>query len=334
MADEYLSGRSRLLYAVAGLATLAVAAAAMVLSASPSPGRVHRFTAVFSTAGEGLDPGKSDVKVRGIVVGRVETVRLRRDGRVAVGLRVAADVAVPATTRAAIEPVSVFGPKDLTLDLGTGPALRDGARIARTTDPRELSGITDRAYGLTAAIDPSDVATIMRTLSSGLGGEGPALHRTIVDGAALTDAVDARAPQIRGLIGDIAGLSDTLADRGGAVTGAAGDLDRLAPVVYQRPDKVSQLLDAAGELSDRVGGTLRGHGAGVGRLIDGTANVVRVVAEQDRNLPVLMDVLDRLFRGLGGMIRVPGPDGTLLGRGVDTFSLDLCRTFTDLCQAP
>ncbi|KAB2362934.1 MCE family protein [Actinomadura montaniterrae] len=334
MGDEHLSGRSRLLYAVAGFAALAVAAAAMVLSASPSPGRVHRFTAVFSAAGEGLDPGRSDVKVRGIAVGRVETVRLRRDGRVAVGFRVEAGVAVPATTRAAIEPVSVFGPKDLTLDLGTGPALRDGARIARTSDPAELSGITDRAYDLTAAIDPSDVATIMRTLSSGLGGEGPALHRTIVHGAALTDAIDARAPRIRRLIGDIAGLSGTLADRGGAITGTAGDLDRLAPAVYQRPDKVSQLLDAAGALSDRVGGTLRDHGASVGRLIDGTANVVQVVAAQDRNLPVLMDVLDRLFRGLGGLIRVPGPDGTLLGRGVDTFNLDLCRTFIDLCQAP
>ncbi|MER6808710.1 MCE family protein [Spirillospora sp. NPDC000708] len=334
MGDEHLSARSRLLYAVAGFAALAVAAAAMVVAGAPSPGRAHRFTAVFSAAGEGLDPGRSDVKVRGIAVGRVETVRLRRDGRVAVGLRVEAGVAVPATTRAAIEPVSVFGPKDLTLDLGTGPALRDGARIARTSDPVELSGITDRAYGLTAAIDPSDVATVMRTLASGLGGEGPALHRTIVDGAALADAVHAREPEIRRLIGDVAGLSGTLADRGGAVTGAAGDLDRLAPVVYERPDKVSRLLDAAGELSDRVGGALRDHGADMGRLVDGTANAVQVLAWQNRRLPVLMDVLNELFRGLGGLIRVPGPEGTLLGRGVDTFDLDLCTTFIDLCQAP
>ena len=112
------------------------------------------------------------------------------------------------------------------------------------------------------------------------------------------------------------------------------DLDRLAPVVYRRPDKVSQLLDAAGELSDRVGGTLRDHGVNMGRMVDGTANAVQVLAWQNRRLPVLMDVLDELFRGLGGLIRVPGPDGTLLGSGVDTFNLDLCTTFTDLCQAP
>ncbi|MBO2457261.1 MCE family protein [Actinomadura violacea] len=334
MSDEHLSARSRLLYAVAGLAALAVAAAAVVVAASPSPGRVHRYTTVFSTAGEGLDPGRSDVKVRGIAVGRVETVRLRRDGRVAVGIRVRAGVTVPATTRAAIEPVSVFGPKDLVLDLGAGPALRDGALITRTSDPRELTGVTDRAYGLTAAIDPSDVATIMRTLASGLDGEGPALHRTIVDGASLADAVHVREPEIRRLIGDVTGVSGTLAGRGGAITGAAGDVDRLAPVLYGRPDKVSQLLDAAGELSDRVGGTLRDHGADLGRMADGTANVVQVLAWQNRRLPVLMDVLDELFRGLGGLIRVPGPDGTLLGRGVDTFNLDLCRTFIDLCQAP
>jgi hypothetical protein len=49
---------------------------------------------------------------------------------------------------------------------------------------------------------------------------------------------------------------------------------------------------------------------------------------------VLMDALDALFRGLSGMIWVPGPSGTLLARGYDTISLDLCATFIDLCPAP
>jgi phospholipid/cholesterol/gamma-HCH transport system substrate-binding protein len=334
MSDEHLSARGRLRYAAVGIAVLAVAAITVVASANPAPGRVHRFTAVFSTAGQGLDPGRSDVKVRGIAVGRVESVRLRRDGRVVVGLRVEAGVTVPATTRAAIEPVSIFGPKDLTLDLGGGPPLHDGARIARTSDPQELTGITGPAYDLAAAIDPSDVATIMRTLSSGLDGEGPALHRTIGNGAALADAIYAREPEIRRLIADVAGVSGTLATRGGTVTGAAGDFDRLAPVLYGRPDKVSQLLDEAGELSDRVGGTLRAHGVNLGRLADGTANAVQVLAWGQRDLPVLMDALNELFRGLGGLIRVPGPDGTLLARGYDTLSLNLCTTFIDLCQAP
>ncbi|MBE1537339.1 MCE family protein [Actinomadura algeriensis] len=332
MSDEHPPGRDRVRYALAGFTVLAAAVAAVVVGVSPRTGDLHRFDAVFPAAGQGLDPGKSDVKVRGVEVGRVESLRLRPDGRVVVGFRVAADVAVPAGTRAAIEPASFFGPKDLTLELGDGPALPDGARIRRTVGPREPGDAARPAAELATAIDPGDVAAILHTLGAGLDGRGPALRRTVRNGAELADVLHARTPEIERLIRDVAGVSGVLGERGDTVAGAAGDFNRLAPSLYGRPDRVSRLLDETAELADRTAGALRRSGAGLGRIIDGTGAAVGVVAGREADLPRLIEVLERLFRGLSGMIRIPGPEGTLLGAGYAEFPLDPCAIVIDLCE--
>ncbi|MFD0684756.1 MCE family protein [Actinomadura fibrosa] len=331
MSDEQLSPRSRIAYALAGLAAIALAVAAVAVTASPDEGRVRRYRAVFARAGQGLDPGRSDVKVRGIAVGTVEAVRLRPDGRAAVALRVDDAIAVPATTRVLVEPVSVFGPKDLVLELGAGPALPDGGEIVRTADPREPADAARPAYDLARAIAPEDVAALLRALAGGLRGQGPALRRTVEDGARLVDAVHARRDEIERLILDLTGVSRTLGDRGGVLAGAAEDFDLLAPSLHDRPDHVSRLLDAAGELADRTSGTLVRHGDDLGRVIDGGAAAAAAVAPRARHLGMLLSALNRLFLGLGGIIRVPGPEGTLLAAGTGTLPLDLCAVFIDLC---
>src|SRR5690606_3701060 len=113
------------------------------------------------------------------------------------------------TAKASIEPVSVFGPKDLVLDLGehevTGPYLGDGQEIRKTEDPEELSDTAWPAYRLTRAIDPDEVATILRTFGAGLSGQGPALRRTIGNGATVVDATYRDRAAINALLHDING---------------------------------------------------------------------------------------------------------------------------------
>lgn len=334
MTEEHLSQRGRIVFAATGIAALLAAVAVMAVASARPGGREHRFTAVFASAGQGLDPGRSEVKVRGIAVGRVESVRLRRDGRVVVGFRVDGAVPVRTAARAAIEPVSIFGPKDLALDPGTGPPLADGGRITRTAGPEELTDVAGPAYDLTRAIDPDDVATLLHSLSSGLDGEGPALRRTVLNGAELVDAIHARRPEIARLISDITGVSGTLGDRGATIAGMAADYNRLAPSLYARPDRVSRLLDETSRLAERTSGALRRQGTGLGRMIDATGDVAGVIGPLHRNMPVLMDVLHGFFHGLGGLFRIEGPEGTVLATGLDYLSVNPCDTFIDLCELP
>ncbi|MFC9969930.1 MlaD family protein [Spirillospora sp. NPDC127200] len=338
MSDEPLSTRSRTAFGLAGAGVIAAAAVAVALGSTPSHGGSTYYQASFSRAGQGLDPQKSDVKIRGITVGTVDRIDLARDGRVSVRIRVDKGVRIPRSTSARVEPLSVFGPKDIALDLGSGeqsgPYLADGGRITRTTDPQELSDTAWPTYRLTKAINPDELASILHTFSAGLNGQGPALRRTLDNGGKVIDAAHANRAVIRRLISDLTGLSGTLASRGDTVVKVAADFNDIAPVIHQRPDKVQQLLGESGRLADTVGGTLQRQGHNVGRIIDGGGKALRVLAQERRNVPVLLDSLNGFFNLLSQIIRVPGPNGTTIAQARNTLPLDLCQTLIDVCPNP
>jgi phospholipid/cholesterol/gamma-HCH transport system substrate-binding protein len=193
-ADE-LSPRSRLGYGVAGLAIIAVLAVLLVVGVFPSYSGARYYTATFARAGQGLDH-QSDVKIRGITVGGVDSVHLDPDGRARVRFRVDNGVKIPTTAVVSVEPASVFGPKDIDIDLGSGegagPYFADNAQIKQTRDPQELSDTAWPLYRLTGAINPEEVSALVHTFSQGLQGEGPALHRTVGN-----FSTPARAPSSR-----------------------------------------------------------------------------------------------------------------------------------------
>ncbi|WP_433323392.1 MlaD family protein [Spirillospora sp. CA-294931] len=188
--DQQLSERSRARFGLVGCAVLLIAAAGAAVAVVPPSGGSTRLHATFERAGQGLDPGRSAVKVRGVPVGTVERVDLDRAGRASVRFRIDDAVRVPATATARIEPLSLFGPKDLALDLhdGDGPHLRDGGTVRRTAGTEELADLADPAHRLVRAIDPDDVTTLLHTLASGLASQGPTLRRTIGNTAAVIDA--------------------------------------------------------------------------------------------------------------------------------------------------
>ncbi|WP_083998681.1 MCE family protein [Actinomadura kijaniata] len=335
MSDEPLSSRSRVMFGLVGAGVIVGAATVVALGATPDTAGSTYYRAAFSRAGQGLDPGKSDVKIRGITVGTVDRVALGRDGRVDVRLRLDRGVRVPTTTAARIEPLSVFGPKDLVLDLGrnelSGPFLPAGGRIAQTRDPQELSETAWPTYRLTRAINPDELATVLRTFAAGLNGQGPALRRTIDNGSKVIDATHAKRAVISRLISDVSGISGTLGSRGDTWMRFTGDFNQVGPVIHERPDKVQQLLAEGGDLADTVGGTLRRRGRDLGELIDDAGDVASVLAQERRHIPTLLDTLNGFFNLLSQIIRVPGPNGTLLAQAVDTLPLDICQTLVDIC---
>lgn len=337
MSDETLSARSRTVFGLVGAGVVAAAAAFVALGSTQSHEGSTYYDASFGRAGQGLDPGKSEVKVRGIAVGAVDEITLTGDGRVNVRFRVDKGIRVADTAVASVEPISVFGPKDLALELGkhelTGPYLRDGGRVAKTHDPEELSDTAWPTFRLTRAIDPDDVTTLLRVFGAGLSGQGPALRRTIDNGATVIDATHKDRAAIQALLDDINGLSGTFASRGDTVTGLAGDFNRLSRAVSDRPDKVAQLLDQSSRLGDTVGAGLQRHGRNLGAIIDTGGQVAAVVNGQLRNLPVMEDSLTGFFGLLSQIIRVPGPEGTLIAQARDDLPLDICQILIDICPA-
>ncbi|TDB80442.1 MCE family protein [Actinomadura sp. KC216] len=335
MSEETLSNRSRTVFGLVGAGVIAAATAFVAVGSTPSHEGSTYYNATFGRAGQGLDPGKSDVKIRGIAVGAVDKITLVDNGRVNVRFRVDKGIKVADTTVAAVEPVSVFGPKDLALELGahelTGPYLEDGGKVAKTRDPEELSDTAWPTYRLTRAINPDELATILHTFGSGLSGQGPALNRTIDNGAKVVDATYRSRAAINALLADLNGLSGTLATRGDTLSGFAGDFNRLSRTVNERPDKITQLLDQSGRLGDTLGTNLQRHGRNLGTIIDSGGQIVAVLNGQRRNIPVLLDSLNGFFNLLAQVIRIPGPEGTLIAQMRDDLPLDICQILIDIC---
>ncbi|GAA2582927.1 MCE family protein [Actinomadura fulvescens] len=334
MSDSALSFRSRVLFCALGTAVLAGAGVTAVLASARTHAGSTYYEATFGRAGQGLDT-RSDVKVRGITVGNVESVRLSPDGRVTVRLRVEEGVQVPVSAEARIDPVSMFGPKEIDLELGSGatagPYLPDGGTIAKTKDPADPADTARPAYELTSKIDPQDVATLARTFGRGLSGQGPALRRGIDNGAKVIDGAHANREALRRLVRDVAGLGDALGGSGDAIVTATRDAGELGPVLTDRPDRIGQLLDQAGRLSTQVGDSLHGHGGELGALIDGTGRTARVVAGHDQNVGLLIDALNGFFGGLSDVMTGPGPNGYRPAVLRGHAALDVCQVLADLC---
>jgi len=338
MSEESLSNRSRMVFGLVGAGVIAAAATFVVVGTQPSTAGSTYYTATFGRAGQGLDPGKSDVKIRGITVGSVDSVKLDGAGKVTVKLRVDKGVKVSDTASAAIEPVSVFGPKDLSLDQGAhelgGPFLRDGGTITQTKDPQELSDTAWPTYNLTKAINPDEVAAIVHTFGAGLSGQGPALRRVVDNGGKVIDATHADRAIIQGLITNLSDLSGTLGSRGDTWIGFTRDFNDLSPAINGRPDKVSQLLDQSGILADKVGTFTDQHGANVASIIDSGGDVAHALSARRSDIPILIDGLNGFFGLLSRIIRVPGPQGSQLAQVKVPLSLDLCQLFIDICPTP
>lgn len=334
MNADALSTRSRVGYGVAGLSVIALVVLLLAVGVFPSHSGSTYYTATFSRAGEGLDQ-RSDVKVRGITVGGVDSVELNSAGRAKVRFRVDGGVRIPVTTVAGIEPSSVFGPKDITLDLGagetTGPYLPDNAVIQQTKDPQELSDTAWPLYKLTGAINPEELAGILHTFSQGLQGEGPALHRTVANASTLVDLAYGHKDAIKQALTDISQLSATFGGRGDELVRLTNDLNTVAPAISDNPQKVTQLLDGLDHFATGLNSDLNTYGDRLGPLVDATGHTVNVFYLQRNNILPLLLGLNGFFGSLNSIIRVQGPQGSMLAQVYDYLPLDLCQTLVDVC---
>ena len=161
----------------------------------------YEVTAMFPTSSQGLfTDGGSDVKLRGINVGKVQGIELLDDGSARVTLFIHDGVQVPDTHgrlhRAAVgvRP-EVRAPRRRATTRRSGPFLADGDEIAETRNQRELTDILASATELFDHVDPHDLVVTIDTIAEGVGGLGPEIGRTIDSSGEL--ARRRRAPRRR-----------------------------------------------------------------------------------------------------------------------------------------
>ena len=338
MMDQAVNGEGSTLRraGIAVLTLVTVAAAVYALLTKPWEPEGTRLTADFSGAGQGLTT-TSPVRMRGVTIGQVAEIGLRRDGRARVTLRIDEGVKVPRTATASLEPESVFGPQFINLVPGkgesVGPYLAARGHIASTAEAGDLNGLLQNADRTLAAIDPGDVAIIVGTLAQGLGGQGETLGEIIDSTDEIVEVGHRNRERARRFTADLARLAE-IRGMGASIAALAGDGGAVIDTAASGENRLKRLAAETGELSRTVAGGLDRHG---GQLAEGARSAERaagLVYDQlgiaGTSVRAMTDLLP-IYRAITWPV---APDGERRMIAVKIyFPPDPCELIVGLCPA-
>ena len=172
-------------------------------------GETVDYTAIFSNASM-LQKG-DDVRVAGVVLGKVESVDVYGDDDAKVAFSLAKDLQLTTASKVEIRYLNLVGDRYLTVTQGRPGAapIRPGATIPlnRTVPALNLTALYNGFAPLFSALEPKDVNELSMNLVKVLQGEGGTFEGLLAHTASLTSAIADRDQ----LVGDvITNLNQTL----------------------------------------------------------------------------------------------------------------------------
>lgn len=258
MAGTVRRELSRQDYARRGLLTLlaiVLLLAAVMAKSSGAVGGPAEVTAVLRNAGGSLTKG-SDVKMRGVILGRVEEISAAPDGAVQVGISIAEErlERVPANVVARILPATVFGTSFVDLVVHGKPAtdhLRGGARIApdRTQGTLEVQQALDDIDRLVKALGPAQLASAIGATAAALDGHGDDLG-SLLDGTdAYLGKLGPRMPLLRSDLRKLAANLQLAADVAPDLLKATNDALTTARTVVAEKAAIAMVISGGTTLT-------------------------------------------------------------------------------------
>jgi phospholipid/cholesterol/gamma-HCH transport system substrate-binding protein len=246
-------------YARRGLVTILAIALVLVVLAFRSSGVIggpDEVSAQLADAGGSLGDG-ADVKLRGVIIGRVSDVARGPDGGVRVRLALSGGQLghIPANVVARILPATVFGTS--YVDLTTrGPAsgqLHAGAVIPadRSQGTLELQQALDDIDELVKALRPAQLNTTLSAIATALDGRGDEIGGIVTDLDTLLRNVEPKVPLIQSDIAKLATNLDLVRQTAPQVLdGVQDSLSTLHTIVAQKAALSSLLTGGRSVLAE------------------------------------------------------------------------------------
>ena len=272
--------------AVRGLVLLAVIAlvlGAVYLRGSGRWGGDPRVYADVTNAGGSLRSG-SDVKLRGVIVGRVTGIDRAPDGNVRVAMRLPQDSLdqVPGGVVARILPATVFGTS--YVDLVPGPratteSLRAGAVVPAdtSTDTIELQQALDDIDALVKALGPAELATTIGAAAVALQGRGDQLGRTVEVLDAYLHKLNPAMPLVRDDLRKLADGLEVVRDVAPDLLQATDDGLVTARTIVDEQAAIEAILKGGTGFSSDSDAFIRANGDDLSRFIDNSYRLLDAV---------------------------------------------------------
>jgi phospholipid/cholesterol/gamma-HCH transport system substrate-binding protein len=298
----------------------------------------YTLTARFEEAGQNLDT-ESPVKIRGVDVGRVESIELD-DNAALVTMHMEPEAQVPESAMAEIRPISVFGPKFIDLVPGdgevSGPYYGDGDEIAHTASPLELTDVLDETAELLDAVEPEDFTTVLRTFANGIDGLAEPIGESITDGQEVMDSMIASSADREELLRGAALLAEALADHGDDIVQTGRNLHEFGPTVVAHENDLAGLLAATSRLSSDLASIMSDNRDVMGPSLEAGTELADTTARDLRGLVAYIEFVRTYADQLDRAVRVPSAEGYILMAQQFLMSSNPCEMFVLVpeCEAP
>jgi virulence factor Mce-like protein len=271
-----------------------------------------QVAAIFSDEGVGQQlPEGGDVKTRGVLVGRIDTISLDGDGSVRVDMLLNEDgLDLPATTHARIGSKTLFGEKWVELvpeDESTGDSLAAGDVIpdSRTEEPLELETQLQSGSDLLSAIPLSDLSTLLNTLAEGFGGSEKEARNALDDGLIALRAINARSHELDLSLSQLREFSQWVDDNDDELLSFMDSVDSANRALVGAAQEfrasigsVPTFLNDLSSFQERIDGNL-------GRLVENGATVAEIVAKRNDSLIDLVVQLEAFLTVWNSGLRQP-----------------------------
>ena len=252
----------------------------------------------------------SEVSYRGVQVGRVEKLRLSRDG-VIVDAKIQRGVEIPRDTRVVVENRSAVGEQYLDFQPRSqgGKSLEDGDTIARrdTRTPVRVDNLLLHLDGTVRSVDRDDLRIVVDELGKAFADGGTDLQRMLDSGDALTRAATEALPETVKLIEDGRIVLDTQRDTSGQIKTFATNFANLSETLQASDADLRMVLDRGAVASRELDGLIRENQSSLAALLANLITVGQVTTARVDGIEQLLVTYPDVIAG--GYTVVPG-DGT------------------------
>jgi virulence factor Mce-like protein len=187
---------------------------------------------------------KSDVKVRGLIVGEVKAIRTHGEGaELELALQPDKVDLIPRNVSARLLPKTLFGERYVNLVLptkgGTGH-LGEGAVIEqdRSSSAIELEQVLNDLMPVLQAVQPEKLATTLSAVSQALDNRGKPLGQTLVQLDSYLGELNPQLPALKQNISRLADVSNVYSDAAPDLVQALSDATVTSKTIVEQRDNL------------------------------------------------------------------------------------------------
>lgn len=274
-------------------------------------------TVLTGSVGNEMHPG-ADVKVRGVVVGRVSAIHADGQGaRLTLAIDPGQLHRIPAGVTAQMLPTTLFGARFVALvppadAVADGPTLTARSTIAqdRSSDAVELQQVLDNVMPLLTAVQPQKLAATLNAVATALDGRGTQLGTTLVQLDRYLSKLNPELPALNDDIKQLVTVSHIYDAAAPDIVQALTDFTRTSGTIAEEQANLSTLYGTATGTAQDVTTYLRQNSPNIIRLAAASRGTLGLLAKYAPAFPctlrTLADFVPAMDKALGKGTGQPG----------------------------